>query len=125
MLPSLGRLPIRLKAHIQNTERRPWERVTERHAPADLTKWVVEFGLNLYFGHLQWQPLPPVGVCPTHASVEIANGATLEDLLPRFGHTDGPDVLRSNYVGRMGKKDAVAILSIGPNGRTIPLLKSA
>lgn len=61
----------------------------------------------------------------THASAEIANGATLEDLLFRFGHTDGPEVLRSHYVGRYTKKDAVAFWSIGPKGKVIDLLKSA
>jgi len=80
---------------------------------------------------LEKQPKPTLGKWPrnvirhTHASAEIANGASLEDLLFRFGHTDGPDVLRAHYVGRYTKKDAVAFWSIGPKGKTIDLLKSA
>ena len=54
---------------------------------------------------------------PTHASVEIANGATLEDLLFRFGHTDKGETLRSHYVGRYTKKDAERLLAMRPEIR--------
>jgi len=50
----------------------------------------------------------------THASAEISNGATLEDLLFRFGHTDGADMLRSHYVGRYTKKQAEAFFALRP-----------
>jgi len=50
----------------------------------------------------------------THASAEIANGALLEDLLFRFGHTDKAETLRSHYVGRYTKRDAEEFFSIKP-----------
>jgi integrase len=50
----------------------------------------------------------------THASAEIAGGATLEDLLFRFGHTDKAETLRSHYVGRYRKSEAEAFFAIRP-----------
>lgn len=90
-----------------------------------LAGWEVEARL------VENPPKPTRGKWPknvirhTHASVEIANGATLEDLLFRFGHTEDPKTLRSHYVGRMRKKDALAILAIGPHGSTVALVKTA
>lgn len=50
----------------------------------------------------------------THASAEIAGGALLEDLLFRFGHTASPETLRSHYVGRYTKREAVEFHAIRP-----------
>lgn len=50
----------------------------------------------------------------THASVEIARGATLEDLLFRFGHTASAETLRSHYVGRYARSDAEKVLALRP-----------
>lgn len=70
-------------------------------------------------------PWPKNVIRHTHASVEIANGASLEDLLFRFGHNEEPKTLRAHYVGRMRKKDAVEILSLGPKETSVSLIKSA
>jgi integrase len=51
----------------------------------------------------------------THASAEIANGATLEDLLFRFGHTDKAETLRSHYVGQYRKSEAEEFFAIRPS----------
>ena len=67
------------------------------------------------------QPEPTRGKWPknalrhTHASAEIANGATLEDLLFRFGHTDDGETLRAHYVGRYSKRDAARLFSLRPS----------
>lgn len=71
---------------------------------------------------LDQQPQATLGAWPrnairhTHASAEMANGALLEDLLFRFGHTEDAETLRSHYVGRYTKRQAVDYLSVGPDG---------
>lgn len=57
----------------------------------------------------------------TCASVQVAIGTPLEDLTFKFGHSGGHDLLRRHYVSRLAKKDAIAILSIGPNGTIVQL----
>lgn len=76
-------------------------------------------------------PKPTRGAWPanaprhTCASVQIATGATLEDLTFKFGHAGGHDMLRAHYVSRLTKKDALAILSTGPKGRKVKLVHNA
>lgn len=68
----------------------------------------------------------PANACRhTCASVQIASGASLEDLTFKFGHAGGHDVLRAHYVSRLTKKDALAILAIGPNGKELPIITAA
>ena len=68
----------------------------------------------------------PANACRhTCASVQVAIGTPLEALTFAFGHSGGHDLLRRHYVSRLTKKDALAILSIGPNGSTIPLRAAA
>jgi len=57
--------------------------------------------------------------------VLVAAGTPLETLVFGFGHAVGHDLLRAHYVGRMSKKDALAILAIGPNGRKLPVVRVA
>jgi hypothetical protein len=65
-------------------------------------------------------PVPTLGkwrnnVCRhTNASVEVAIGTPLEDLIFKFGHTGTMDILRKNYVGRITKTEALEIKSIFP-----------
>lgn len=55
----------------------------------------------------------------TCASVQVAIGTPLEDLTFKFGHSGGHDLLRRHYVSRLTKKDAIAILCVGPGGKKI------
>jgi hypothetical protein len=78
---------------------------------------------------LKHPPEPKRGAWPqnvmrhTHASASVANGATLENLLFSFGHSNGPEILKRHYVGRYSKKEAIAFWSIGPKGTKIPNLQ--
>jgi integrase len=71
-------------------------------------------------------PKPTRGAWPTNAarhtcaSILVATGEPLETLIFAFGHSGGHDLLRKHYVGRLTKKEANAILSVGPGGTTIP-----
>ena len=68
----------------------------------------------------------PANACRhTCASVQVAIGTPLEDLTFKFGHSGGHDLLRRHYVSRLTKKDAVAILSIGPGGTEVANLQVA
>ena len=68
----------------------------------------------------------PANACRhTCASVQVAIGTPLEELTFKFGHSGGHDLLRRHYVSRLTKKDAVAILSIGPKGAKVPNLQVA
>jgi len=62
------------------------------------------------------------GNAPRHtcASVQVAIGTKLDVLTFAFGHSGGSDLLQRHYVARLTKKDALAILSIGPNDSKIP-----
>ena len=58
----------------------------------------------------------PANACRhTCASVQTAIGTPLEELIFKFGHSGGTDMLRRHYVARMTKKEAQAILSIAPS----------
>ncbi|MEI6674493.1 MAG: hypothetical protein WCO57_04880 [Verrucomicrobiota bacterium] len=50
----------------------------------------------------------------SHATYAIASGVPLADLLFEFGHVGGEAVLRTHYVGRSNKKDALAFFAIVP-----------
>lgn len=60
----------------------------------------------------------------SHASYAIAAGIPLESLLFEFGHTGSAAVLRSHYVGKASKKQAVAFFAIAPKGMKIPTLEA-
>lgn len=68
---------------------------------------------------------PANGCRHTCASVQVAIGTPLDDLTFKFGHSGGHDLLRRHYVSRLTKKDALAILAIGPNGSKISNLSAA
>jgi len=61
------------------------------------------------------------GNSPRHtcASVQVAIGTPIKDLIFAFGHSGGTDLLQRHYVSRLTKKDALAILAIGPNDSKI------
>lgn len=61
----------------------------------------------------------------TCASIQVAVGTPLEDLIFAFGHSSGTALLKQHYLGQVTKKDALAILHIGPNGTKIPALAVA
>jgi integrase len=68
----------------------------------------------------------PANACRhTCASVQVAVGTPLDDLVFKFGHSGGTDLLRRHYVSRLTKKDALAILAAGPKGRKIQNLEAA
>ena len=82
-------------------------------------------GWDLEARLLENPPKPTRGPWPanaprhTCASVQVAIGTPLETLTFAFGHSGGHDLLRKHYVSRLDKKDALAILAIGPNGSKI------
>lgn len=68
----------------------------------------------------------PANACRhTCASVQVAIGTPLDDLIFKFGHSGGHALLRSHYVARMTKKEALAILSTGPAGTKISQIEAA
>lgn len=67
----------------------------------------------------------PTNACRhTCASVQVAIGTPLDDLVFKFGHSGGHDLLRRHYVARMTRKDALEILSIGPNNQEIQRMRA-
>lgn len=87
--------------------------------------WAVEARL------LEEQPKPTRGAWPSNgcrhtcASVQVAIGTSLEDLTFKFGHAGGHETLRAHYVSRLSKKEALAILSIGPKGKKLSNIQAA
>lgn len=85
-------------------------------------------GWNVAARLLSNPPEPTRGEWPTNAcrhtcaSVQVAVGTPLEELTFKFGHSGGHDLLRKHYVSRLTKKDALAILGIGPNGTIVESL---
>lgn len=61
----------------------------------------------------------------TAASVRVALGDPIERLVFEHGHAGGLSTLRKHYVGTTSKREALAIWSIGPNGKKLLALKSA
>ncbi len=55
----------------------------------------------------------------TAATVAVALGKPIESLVFEHGHAGGLDLLRSHYVGRMTKNQALEIQSIGPHGQKL------
>jgi integrase len=88
-------------------------------------------GWNVAARLLENPPKPTRGEWPanacrhTCASVQVTIGTPLDDLTFKFGHSGGHDLLRKHYVSRLTKKDALAILAIGPNGSKISNLSAA
>ncbi|RYE85395.1 MAG: hypothetical protein EOO65_00440 [Methanosarcinales archaeon] len=82
-------------------------------------------GWNVSARLLKNPPNPTRGTWPansprhTCASVMVAIGTPLEDLIFKFGHSGGHELLKSNYVARLTKEDALSILRIGPRGTTV------
>jgi integrase len=68
----------------------------------------------------------PRNVCRhTCASIQVATGRPLDELLFSFGHSGGTAILKQHYLGQLTKAQAIAILSIGPNGSEISNLSAA
>lgn len=82
-------------------------------------------------GKLPPLPQPTRGKWPSNAprhtcaSVQVAIGTPLEDLVFKFGHSGGHEILRRHYVARLSKKQAVEILSVGPGGSVVKGIKAA
>jgi integrase len=51
----------------------------------------------------------------TAASVALALGKPIETLIFEHGHAEGVTTLKAHYIGRMTKKEALAIQSLGPH----------
>jgi integrase len=64
----------------------------------------------------KWKANAPRHTC---ASIQVTIGTSLKDLIFQFGHSGGEDLLRRHYVRKLMKKEALEILSIGPNGTKI------
>lgn len=61
----------------------------------------------------------------TAATVSVAMGKPIEQLIFEHGHTGGMEMLRRHYVGAMPKREALAIWSIGPKGKKLSNLQVA
>ena len=61
----------------------------------------------------------------SHASYAVASGVALETLLFEFGHTGNASVLRTHYVGRASKKQALEFFAIVPEGMEAPAIIEA
>jgi len=61
----------------------------------------------------------------TAASVALALGKDLQTLIFEHGHSGGTEMLRKHYIGRMPKKEAQAIWTLGPKGKKLPTMKIA
>jgi hypothetical protein len=61
----------------------------------------------------------------TAASVALALGKELQTLIFEHGHSGGTEMLRKHYIGRVPKKDAQAIWTLGPKGTKLPIIKIA
>lgn len=68
---------------------------------------------------------PENAIRHTNASVLLATGSTVETLGFEFGHTGGSEMLRRHYAGVMPRKEALAILAIGPNGKKLKTIQAA
>jgi integrase len=61
----------------------------------------------------------------TAATVAVALGKPIEQLVFEHGHTGGLEMLRRHYVGAMPKREALAIWSTGPKGTKLSNLAVA
>jgi hypothetical protein len=55
----------------------------------------------------------------------VAIGRPLDELVFGFGHSGGTQMLKRHYAGRLTRKDALAILAIGPGGSAVKLMATA
>jgi hypothetical protein len=68
---------------------------------------------------------PANGIRHSAATVALALGKPLEQLVFEHGHTGGLEMLRRHYIGAISKADALAIWSIRPHGNTASNLRIA
>jgi len=61
----------------------------------------------------------------TAASIVLAMGKDLDTLIFEHGHAGGTTLLKSHYIGRMPKKEALKIWSTGPHGLALTTIRSA
>ena len=61
----------------------------------------------------------------TAASSALALGKPIETLIFEHGHAEGVTTLKAHYIGKMTRKEAVAISSIGPGGTKLPTIVAA
>ncbi len=61
----------------------------------------------------------------TAATVALAIGKSIERLVFEHGHSGGLVTLKNHYVGRMTKKQALAIWSLGPRGKKLKTIEAA
>jgi integrase len=85
----------------------PFKKRMEAEPPEDAPEW------------------PQNALRHTAASVALAMGVELQTLIFEHGHSGGTEMLRKHYIGRMPKKDAQAIWSLGPKGTKLPIIKIA
>ena len=83
------------------------ELVEPQEAPASLPGW------------------PANALRHTAATVAVALGKPIEQLVFEHGHSGGLQMLRKHYIGAMPKADAMAIWRIGPQGGELPAFKIA
>ncbi len=65
------------------------------------------------------------GLRHTAATVALALGKPIEQLVFEQGHSGGLNVLRNHYIGQMNKKEALAIWTIGPHGEKLQTISAA
>ena len=61
----------------------------------------------------------------TCASIQVAIGKPLEELIFACGHSGGTALLKQHYLAKLTKKDALAILTLGPGGSTVAAISAA
>ncbi len=59
------------------------------------------------------------GLRHTAATVALALGKPIEQLVFEHGHSGGLNVLKNHYIGQMNKKEALAIWSLSPSGEKL------
>ena len=79
----------------------------DRNPPTDLPEW------------------PQNALRHTAASVVLALGKPLEQLVFEHGHAGGLEMLRRHYIGRMPRKEAMSIWTLGPTGSKLANLNIA
>ncbi len=79
----------------------------EHEAPEDLPAW------------------PQNALRHTAASAALALGKPIETLIFEHGHAEGVTTLKAHYIGKMTKKEALAISSIGPHGTKLSTIVAA
>lgn len=68
---------------------------------------------------------PPNALRHTAATMAVALGKPIEQLVFEHGHSGGLLMLKKHYVGAMPKADAMAIWRVGPKGEELPAFKVA